>query len=64
MIKTVDQSLQSRFYRRCMSAWNAAPRVVVRPDGKLCFTVNYRGLNKEKLRSRFAFELTDRIVDM
>ena len=62
MSATVDQGLQNGL--RCMSPWDAAPRVVVRPDGKLRFTVNYRGLNKEELRSRFALELTDRIVDM
>ena len=64
MTATVDQGLQNGFYKCCMSPWDAAPRVVVRPDGKLRFTVNYRGLNKEELRSRFALELTDRIVDM
>jgi hypothetical protein len=29
MTRTVDQGLQSGFYRHCMSPWDAAPRVVV-----------------------------------
>lgn len=54
MCQTVDEGLQRTprpLYIRCLSPWNAPPRIVVRPDRKLRFTVNYRGINRVEVRS-------------
>lgn len=65
MCTTVDAGLQRDpvLYRRCMSPYNAPPRLVVKPNGAMRFTVNYRGLNKQEIRSAHELEMVDRVID-